>query len=119
MTDKILYWATMVSASLALLLFVSNACLINGNTDLQTQISQRQNVINIASNVLPLNQQLSNALYDASVKNNDSDIRALLVAQGFTLPTKADKSTAPKVAEDSKAKKASMASPSTSHKSEE
>lgn len=108
MTDKILYWATLVSASLALLLFVSNACLINGNSDLQSQINQRQNVINIASNVLPLNQQLSNALYDASVKTNDTEIRALLVAQGFTLPSKTDKTNAPKVAEDAttKSKKA-------------
>lgn len=106
MTDKILYWATLVSASLALLLFVSNACLINGNSDLQSQINQRQNIISIASNVLPLNQQLSNALYDASVKTNDKEIRALLVAQGFTLPTKADKTNAAKVAEDAKSKKA-------------
>lgn len=105
MTDKILYWATAVLASLALLLFVSNACLINGNTDLQSQINQRQNVISIAQHVVPLNQQLSNALYEASEKNNDSDIRALLVAQGFTLPSKADKTNAPKVADDAKSKK--------------
>lgn len=116
MTDKILYWATMVSASLALLLFVSNACLINGNISLQSDINQRQNVINIASNVLPLNQQLSNALYDASVKTNDADIRALLIAQGFTLPTKADKSNAAKVAEDSKSKKAAASSSTTPNK---
>ncbi|MDD3183132.1 MAG: hypothetical protein PHD48_10075 [Alphaproteobacteria bacterium] len=106
MTDKILYWATMVSAALALLLFVSNACLINGNSALQSQINQRQNIINIASNVLPLNQQLSNALYEASIKTDDADIRALLVAQGFTLPSKADKTNAAKVAQDSKTKKA-------------
>lgn len=110
MTDKILYWATVVMASLALVLFVSNACLINGNVDLQTQINQRQNIINIAQNVLPLNQQLSNALYQASEKTNDTAIRALLVSQGFTVPSKDDKANAPQVAEDSKSKKPSASS---------
>jgi len=99
MTDKILYWATTVSSCLALLLFVTNTSLINGNMDLQADIGQRQLVINTAQNVLPLNQQLSNALYDASVKTNDSKIRELLTSQGFTLPSKTDKADAPKVAE--------------------
>ncbi|MGE4351145.1 MAG: hypothetical protein AB7E52_03040 [Bdellovibrionales bacterium] len=113
MTDKILYWATVVSSALALLLFVTNAMLINGNAQLQGQINQRQNVINIASNVLPLNQQLSNALYDASVKTNDEDIRSLLVAQGFTLPSKADKANASKVAQGSKSPKKSTSNKSS------
>lgn len=102
MTDKILYWATMVSACVALLLFMTNASMINGNQKLQGDISQRQVIINTAANVLPLNQQLSNALYDASVKNNDQKIISLLTAQGFTLPAKADKATAAKVADTAK-----------------
>lgn len=105
MTDKILYWASMVSASIAFLLFVTNSCLINSNMKIQEQINQRQMVINTASKVLPLSQQLSNAIYDASVKNNDAGLRALLTSQGFTLPSKADKEKAAKVAEEAKAKK--------------
>jgi hypothetical protein len=102
MTDKILYWTSIVSASLALLVFVTNACLINGNSDIQASIQQRQLVINTAQNVQPLNMQLSNALYEASVKTNDESIRALLVSQGFTLPSKADKAKAAKVAAETK-----------------
>lgn len=105
MTDKILYWTTMVTACVALLLFMTNASMINGNIDLQGVIGQRQTVINTAANVLPLNQQLSNALYDSVVKNNDEKIRDLLTAQGFTLPSKDDKAKAAKVATDSTAAK--------------
>jgi len=101
MTDKILYWATTVSSGLALILLVTNLAMLNGNQSLQGDINQRQTVINTASAVVPLNQQLSNALYDASVKNNDEKIRELLTAQGFTLPTKGDKQAAPKVAQES------------------
>lgn len=88
-----------MSASLALLVFVTNAVLINGNMGIQATIQQRQLVINTAQNVQPLNSQLSNALYEASVKTNDDSIRALLVAQGFTLPSKADKANAAKVSD--------------------
>lgn len=104
MTDKILYWATMVTAGLAFLLFVTTASMVNSNIKLQGDIGQRQMVINTAANVLPLNQQLSNALYDASIKNNDESIRQLLTAQGFTLPAKTDKAAAPKVADKATAK---------------
>ena len=105
MIDKILFWAATASSSLALVLCVTNTGLINGNMDLQASISHRQLVINTAQNVLPLNQQLSNAIYDASIKNNDEKLRTLLTSQGFTLPSKADKANAPKVAEDAQSKK--------------
>ncbi|MFA6280500.1 MAG: hypothetical protein WC612_06895 [Bdellovibrionales bacterium] len=92
MTEKILYWVTMLSTGAAFLLFVSNACMINSNQVRQNDINQKQLAISTASKVLPLNQQLSNALYEASVKNNDAKIRELLTSQGFVIPEKgADK----------------------------
>ena len=105
MIDKILFWAATASSSLALVLCVTNTSLINGNMDLQASISQRQLVINTAQNVLPLNQQLSNAIYEASVKTNDEKLRTLLTSQGFTLPSKEDKANAAKVAQDAQGKK--------------
>jgi len=89
MTERVLYWWTIVFAGAAFLLFVANACLINGNQAMQAEIQQKQTVINTANRVMPLNQQLSNALYDAVLKGGDAKIRDLLIAQGFKLPEKA------------------------------
>jgi len=106
MTDKILFWAATITSSLALLLFVTNTSLINGNSTLQGGIGQRQLTINTAQTVLPLYRELSNAIYNASVKNNDEKLVTLLTSQGFTLPSKADKEKAPQLAESTKAQKA-------------
>lgn len=85
MTDKILYWASVVFGGLALLLFVADTALISGNRDLQAEISQRASVIESAARLTPLNQNLAQALAEASVKNNDKDIKELLAGQGITL----------------------------------
>lgn len=85
MTDKILYWTTVGFAALAMLLFITNVTLINGNQGMQESINQRQGVINMAQNVAPLNQQLTQALAEASVKGGDESIRALLTSQGINL----------------------------------
>ncbi len=89
MFDKILYWKAVVFSGLALLLFICNVAMIWGNQDLQEKVNERQQAINVASNVIPLNQQLSQALYEASEKGNDNAIRNLLTTQGFVLPEKA------------------------------
>ncbi|HAX91853.1 MAG TPA: hypothetical protein DCY07_06565 [Rhodospirillaceae bacterium] len=104
MTEKVLYWVTMVSAATAFLLFIANASLIHSNQQIQADINQKQMVVNTAQRVMPLNQQLSNALYDSSVKKNDAKIRDLLTTQGFKLPEKVE-SGAAKIAEQPKAKK--------------
>ncbi len=91
MNEKVLYWSTFVAAALCLLLFIVSASLASGNRDVQIQIAERQNVINVARSVLPLNQQLAQALYDASVKKKDKEIENLLVSQGFSLPEKKSK----------------------------
>jgi len=104
MTDKILYWGSTVVAGVTLILFLLNVCLINGNQRLQGDINTKQNTIQLASNVVPLNQQLSQALYQASTKNNDAKIRELLTSQGFTLPSdkeaKAAAAKGPKVTKE-------------------
>jgi hypothetical protein len=87
--DKILYWKSIVFAGLALLLFICNVVMIRSNQAIQAQINERQNVINVAANVAPLNQQLSQTLFEVSEKTNDGRIRDLLTSQGFVLPEKA------------------------------
>lgn len=93
--NKMLYWFTTGSAVLAFILVVTNLCLINGNQAIQQDIVSKQNEINVAMNVSPINQQLAQALFDASTKAKDNQIRDLLISQGFELKEKADKQPAP------------------------
>ncbi len=95
MLDKILYWKTVVFSGLALLLFICNVVMIWGNQDLQAEVNRRQNIINVATNVLPLNQQLSQALFEVSEKNGNAKIKELLTSQGFVLPEKNKAAPAP------------------------
>ncbi|MDD2325953.1 MAG: hypothetical protein PHW63_08145 [Alphaproteobacteria bacterium] len=121
MTDKILYWVTTISSGLALILLIINLTMISGNQSIQGDINQKQMVINTAQTVAVLNKQLSEALYSASVKNNDESLRELLTTQGFTLPTVADKQGASKVAQDTQETKkpAAVNAKKTSKSSEE
>lgn len=93
--NKMLYWFTTGSAVLAFILVVTNLCLINGNQAIQQDIVSKQNEINVAMNVSPINQQLAQALFDASTKAKDNQIRDLLISQGFELKEPADKQPAP------------------------
>lgn len=85
MTEKVLYWGSLVFSALALLLLVVNAALINGNRGLQMEVNNRQASINSASNLTALNQNLAQALAEIAVKNNDKAIRELLSSQGISI----------------------------------
>ncbi len=88
MDDKVAYWASVALSALALLLLVMDIALVNGNRQLQTEVNQRQVTINNGVNLSQINQGLVQALADASVKDNDKDIRDLLAAQGITVKPK-------------------------------
>lgn len=90
MDDKASYWASVGLSALALLLLVTNVALVNSNRNLQTELGQRQNVINSGINLSQLNQGLVQALADASVKNDDKEIRDMLAAQGITIKSKGE-----------------------------
>ena len=83
MTDKILYWASVLLSGFALLLFVTDTALISGNRSLQGEVNTRQASIDQAQRLTPLNQNLAQALAESSVKNNDKDIQELLSSQGI------------------------------------
>jgi len=91
MNDKVLYGGSMVLGALALIILVANVCLINGNRNLQTTLAQRQTFINNAPGMNQINQALVQALAQASVNDEDKDIRDLLAAQGITVKPKGDK----------------------------
>jgi hypothetical protein len=85
MNDKALYWSSMILGGLALLLILSNVLLINGNRNLQMEIGRRQTVINNNGPMDQLNKALVQALAQASVDNEDKELRELLASQGFTV----------------------------------
>ena len=86
MVEKILYWTTVFSSALALLLLIGTTVLITGNRDLQTQVSQRQTFINNGINDLqPLAQKLVGAMAESALKNKDEAIHDLLLSQGISV----------------------------------
>lgn len=97
MTEKILYWTTVVMACLAVILFVADASMINSNQTMQTELTQRQNVVAMSARITPLAQQLASALAEAAVKDNDQRLRDLLSSQGIMI-TNASASPAPAAA---------------------
>ena len=90
MIERTLYWTTVFSSLLALLLLIGNTVLLSGNRAIQDQLVQRQTLINEANTLAPLNKELAQALAEVAVKNNNAEVRALLATQGITLTKPAE-----------------------------
>ena len=88
MSDKFLYNSSMVFGTLALLLLLVNICLVNSNRNFQMELVQRQNAITNSGPQSQLNNALVQALAQASVNDDNKDIRDLLSAQGITAKAK-------------------------------
>ena len=89
MNDKVLYWGSVVLGALSLVLLVANVCVINGNRNMQIEIGQHQNIINGSMQASQLNSGLVQALAQASIENDDKEIKELLASQGITVKPKA------------------------------
>jgi hypothetical protein len=85
MTDKVMYWMSVLFSVVSLLLIITGMAMISGNRSLQTEINQRQMSIDTAARLTQLNQNLAQALAEASIKNEDKDIRDLLSSQGISV----------------------------------
>lgn len=85
MNEKILYWASVGFSALALILLSGNVAMINANRAQQNEFTSRQSTINGGTTLSQINQSLVQALAQASVDNDDKDIRQLLTAQGITV----------------------------------
>lgn len=85
MTDKIMYWISIVFSALSVLLVAVNIAVIGGNRTMQAEINSRQASIDTAIRFSQLNQNLAQALAESAAKNNDKEIRDLLYSQGITI----------------------------------
>jgi len=85
MNEKFLYWSSVMLGLAALVFLVTDIALFSGNRSLQTKISDRQTEIGRGTGLSQVNQALVQLLADASVKNNDAEIRTLLADQGITV----------------------------------
>lgn len=89
MTDKIPYSASVLFSAVAIVLLVVNISLANENRAKQLDVAQRQSTITNGQALAQLNQGLVQAMAEASLKNNDLQLRDLLTAQGITLKNEA------------------------------
>src|SRR5580704_3783407 len=85
MDEKITYWAAVVFGAVSLVLLVLNVSFINSNRTLQEETNQRQAAINRGPTLGQVDQGIVQALANAAVKNNDTQARDLLAAQGITI----------------------------------
>lgn len=81
MGEKVANWASAIMGVMALLLFGANLYLIEGNRGRQEEINQRQEAINRGAAMQQLTANLSQALAQIAIKNNDDRVRELLCAE--------------------------------------
>jgi hypothetical protein len=82
------YWATVLFSAVALVMLVVNISFSSAIRAKQSDISQRQSAISSAQALVQLDQGLMRAIAEVSQKNNDSQLRAVLEAQGVSLGEK-------------------------------
>jgi predicted Holliday junction resolvase-like endonuclease len=76
--------STIVSC-LVLVLVLVNILLAIGNQSLQSEVSERQQMIAQAIQLEGLHRQVVGALAEMAVKTNDAQLKELLAASGFSL----------------------------------
>jgi len=111
MNEKLPYWGSLFFSATAIILLVVNISLSNNNRTLQTDVTQRQTQINGGQALSQVNQSLVQAMAEASLKNNNTQLHELLTAQGITLKT--DKPAATTPASSSTATPAAPAKPTS------
>jgi len=85
MNTKSLYLLSLTLTFLAFILLIADIAMINTNRHAQDELAQRQAEISKGTTLVNLNQNLIQALAEAAVTNNNSEIKGLLAAQGITL----------------------------------
>ena len=79
---------SMIFSCLLLVLVLVNILLAFGNQSLQSEVSERQQVITQAMHLESLHRQVIGALAEVAVKTNDAQLKEVLAASGFTLSPK-------------------------------
>lgn len=91
-------WVITLVAGVSAVLAITNYFLAGSNTQLITEVRERQQVINQAIQLSPLNAQLSQLIANLAQRSGDIDLRAVLERHGISLaenPTSGSMSTLP------------------------
>jgi hypothetical protein len=81
--ERRFFWGATAVAALTVVLAVTNAVMVRSNRTLQNEVNQRQQFINQSIQLSRVNEALVRALATASVNNNDTAVRDLLVQHGI------------------------------------
>lgn len=85
LNDTLVGWVVVALTGTALLMTITTVVMSNGNRALQRDVAQRQQEVNQALQLAPLNTQLIQALAVMSVQRNDQQIAKILADNGITV----------------------------------
>ncbi|MDD3030172.1 MAG: hypothetical protein PHS57_07845 [Alphaproteobacteria bacterium] len=85
MNEKTFYKLTLALSVLALVILVINISLSSGLRSKQEDLALRRATIASGVQLSQLGQNLVRSIAETSIKNNDADLRALLMSQGITV----------------------------------
>ncbi len=85
MCDKIFYKGALLFGAVALVLWGGELFFLQSNRALQTEISQRQNLLAQGASFDQLNRALAQDIATTVLKGNNADLKALLTAQGISV----------------------------------
>lgn len=99
-SNTALNWVVALLAGAGLAVAVTTIFVASGNRELQRDVTRRQQEVNQALQLQPLNNQLIQALAALSVQRNDPQLAKILTDNGITVqlnpPATAPAPTAPK-----------------------
>ena len=93
MLNRLQFWILTVLAVAALALVVFNAFFFSGNRALQAQLSAQTQYVQQSLQLEPLHQTIIRDLIELAARNNDTQIRDLLVANGISFTVTAPPKT--------------------------
>jgi len=85
LNDKRVGWVVVALTGAALLMTITTIAMSSGNRALQRDAALRQQEVNQALQLAPLNTQLIQALAVMSVQRNDQQIAKILADNGITV----------------------------------
>ena len=84
-TSSALNWMVALLAAIGLATAVTTIFVGSGNRELQRDVARRQQEVNQALQLQPLNNQLIQALASMSVQRNDPQLAKVLTDNGITV----------------------------------
>lgn len=94
-TGNALNWLVALLAAVALAAAVTTIFVASGNRELQRDVTRRQQEVNQALQLQPLNNQLIQAVAALSVQRNDPQLAKILSDNGITVQLNAPAGATP------------------------